>query len=484
MTLFPLLCFLVVGCSTPIAENSNSTETILPTSIDTSTPVLSLTKTPIPTKTHTITLTSTPEPNIIKGQIFFDKNLSGEMDYEGEIPLEGITLEVLVDEVPYQSTTDSEGFFVFELQHDFDDETLELLFPDQDNLINPLNNHAFTTVAINLGQEKIVIPDDFANISRIISYERNKIDLFKTALPFSVSINSFVNLGLAHGEAAYWIPEFDLENTCILNYKDLDTHSIFVENYAGDTMGIELYGTKPDDRLCVDQYGTNSQHAGIDTTFLENSSRLVVSPFLGVVRLSRMDQDSGVVLISTKHGGFVYFGHMAMPLVETGQVIYPGDIIGIFGDIVTPPHVHVEYHITIPFSDKYTGNFDQENITPEMMIEAYRGLSRNSTLPDSNSQLKMDDFVNRIDEIHYSRSYSTRFTPSIDLFWYEPDWIPPEENLLKSGEGCSEINQQTYCVTYYKGTGSMKRYILHPSDGIFAAGNQIVPPEIFPEFEE
>jgi hypothetical protein len=69
----------------------------------------------------------------------------------------------------------------------------------------------------------------------------------------------------------------------------------------------------------------------------------------------------------------------------------------------------------------------------------------------------------------------------IDFFWYEPQWNPPDQSMLQEGDQCVYFGiNEGFCILYYKDIGANENHILHPSHGVFAAGNELVPPEIEP----
>lgn len=291
------------------------------------------------TLTPTPTLTSTPRPFVYDLTVFFDKNLSGELDYDGEIPLVGVVIEATIDEETYTAVTNVDGIARFEFSPEFDTDTIEIRFPDK--IKNPHNDHELTTAIINLGMERIEISSKEKNQSlRFDAYLRNKIDLFGTSLPFMVSVAQIRRIGLSHGEAVYWIPEDDLDQTCVLSHVDLDVNSILVRNYFDRTVARPNWniGKIPLDWQC-DDYGDENNHVGIDTTFLDGEG-LVISPYLGIVINS--GEGTGSVEILTKLGGISSIQHCTSRFVKKLQPISPGDPICIAGQKgLMPEHVHV-----------------------------------------------------------------------------------------------------------------------------------------------
>lgn len=455
-SLLLVLVSLVSACSQTSVESTFSHDPSLTPHIS---PSVTLTKTNIPTPrpTQTPWLTATPSPQTFQGHVFFDKNLSGEQDYEGEIPLEGITLIAIVNDVEYFATTDINGSFIFTLPHWFDQESLDIRFPSPNEMINPHNGHELTTVVVNLGEETILLSDEIAKTVGIRSYTRNKIDLFRASIPFPISITNLRSIGLSHGETTYWIPEFDLENTCILNYVDLNTNYLMVENYAGDTSKSGDWG-KPfyKDKKCASQYGTAGQHAGIDTTYLPDSPRIILSPGLGIYNGS----------IATKFGSYIQIAHIDERIVEKNQLVYPGDIIGIADRYApTAPHVHVEYNIRVPL------------INEEMAEMPYGDLFYGNHLSDDIRQKSLDESIRDI-------SWRQGVSASVDFFWYELSWTMPDTSSFREYERCFATDEGDYCLMFYRGLGAARNYLLHPSPGVFAAGNELVPPEFVPVFIE
>jgi hypothetical protein len=149
-----------------------------------------------PTITPTPLPTSTPTPALQEYSInlFFDKNLSGEMDYEGEIPLEGVDLEARIGEDVFSCTSDAQGDCALQLPIGFSGESLELKFPNK--VYNPQNDQELKIAVLNLGKETVQIPTqiiDKLGMTAYLkfgmtSYIRNKIDLFRTSLPFMLPI--------------------------------------------------------------------------------------------------------------------------------------------------------------------------------------------------------------------------------------------------------------------------------------------------------
>jgi murein DD-endopeptidase MepM/ murein hydrolase activator NlpD len=157
------------------------------------------------------------------------------------------------------------------------------------------------------------------------------------------------------------VPGFDIENTCIYNYFDLDVNWGTNETYSGD----KRISTSIKD-MCASQYGTKVQHSGIDTAYLPGSPRIVVSPALGIVTSAR---GAGFVLL-TKLGNTIGIGHMDdIFAVQEGQIIYPGDIIGIGGAIWgdSPRHVHFAYHLYLPYYGKTIPNRPYEDVDTEII---------------------------------------------------------------------------------------------------------------------
>jgi hypothetical protein len=53
--------------------------------------------------------------------------------------------------------------------------------------------------------------------------------------------------------------------------------------------------------------------------------------------------------------------------------------------------------------------------------------------------------------------------------------------MLQEGDQCVYFGvNEGYCIMAYRNTSSDPHHILHPSNGTFAAGNELVPPEIDP----
>lgn len=462
---FFAICFLLSACG--ISQTTQ--DVAIPTPTISKTATILYTSTSSPTITPTQTLTPTPQPFVYELTVFFDKNLSGELDYDGEIPLGEVTIEASVDEETYIAVTNNDGIARFEFPPDFAFETIEIRFPHE--IINSQNDHKLTTAVINLGAEKVVIQDqEIGQMIGFDEYERNKIDLFFSEYPFSIQIDT-VQLGLAHGEATYWIREQDIENTCILSYVDLNVKANAVRNYEDVSVRRPDWGIGkiPPDWNCASDYGSEENHQGIDTTFLDKKG-IVVSPYLGVLS----GHGSDAVWVLTKFGGYSTIGHCIEFIAEEGQPVYPGDPICIAGERgLMPEHVHVTYKTLIPLINGVIPfEVKEPFIPPEELSNLFFEIPQNS----------FADFVIKSRSI-YPSGYKSA-SPYLDFFWYEGEWILPEQSELRPEERCISESERSYCLLLYRGLGARQQFLLHPSEGVFAAGNELVPPEIFSKITE
>ncbi len=487
---FVLFLFGVIACSTSHQNNQRLTITVVSAIIHSITPTPNPTTTQAPTITNTSTPSFTPTqipsatttPALVhhSGILFFDMNNSGEQDLEGEIVLSGIQLETVVKGAPYLAMSGQDGRFEFVFPGGTSVNELEIKFANPESLINPANGHLLNTAILNYGQEKVKIHENLVNMLGMTAYVRNKIDLFRANLPFTVPIAQLGSIGLSHGEVTYWIPEWGLDETCIYNYMDVDTSWNGVENYRGEnTQSGQWNGPAHTTKWCADLDGTRGQHAVIDTAFFAESNRIIISPVLGVV----VEVAEKGTYILTKFGGLVLLGHTDnIKTVETGQIVYPGDILGTGGSLLGKFRRHVHFDYNVLLADHLLLVPNKFDMNPDVNLESAMEFLKSFQAANIKFSQMTSEHVGKLNFLHH-------FTRpvKIDAFWYEKLWIQPNLSELNDIEGCLGSK---YCLTFYRGYGTgwgSIDYVLHPSSGLFAAGNNaglVIPAENFTEYVE
>ncbi len=318
-----LIALIIVGCTAvPDMPISSPTEPF------------PATQTPRPGNTPTDTLvpTATSIPLYrLSGTVFFDCNGSGEQDLayclDNEEPLEepGIAgIQICMDgqsALAICVPTGGDGDYSFDTVP-LGGHSLFVEGPSGDpaseyRYINVFNG----SIDINTYDvEGVQVP-----AQRLAATE---IRSLRDPIPINIVEDMALDIAIMQG----WLsiePDYP-----IYSYFDLDDRSGNVRNYQGDT-GIALF---PKYRP-----GTFDQHTGID--FECNTGDPVFAPGPGSVILSGPANDLGALAVEIlHHSGFTsHSGHLSLTLVDSGEAVQRGQLIGLCGQTGTEwSHIHFQ----------------------------------------------------------------------------------------------------------------------------------------------
>jgi murein DD-endopeptidase MepM/ murein hydrolase activator NlpD len=161
-------------------------------------------------------------------------------------------------------------------------------------------------------------------------------------------------------------------------YGDFDTDAIFERQARAkrDTAILQLAFESCDHRFPTlgainSPFGPRHgrMHYGLDIEL--ESGDAVLSAFEGLVRISRFHQQFGnVIVVRHANGLETLYGHLSERLVETGDHVEAGDLIGLGGSTgrSTGSHLH--------FETRYLG----QPIDPQLLFDARTGDLRSDTL--------------------------------------------------------------------------------------------------------
>jgi murein DD-endopeptidase MepM/ murein hydrolase activator NlpD len=110
-------------------------------------------------------------------------------------------------------------------------------------------------------------------------------------------------------------------------------------------------------------------HAGIDISLRTGDT--IVSAFDGVVRMSRWYHGYGNCVVVRHHNGLeTLYGHLSQRLVNPGDLVNAGQIIGLGGSTgySTGPHLHFETRILgKPFNPESLIDFKKDSLLQDTM---------------------------------------------------------------------------------------------------------------------
>lgn len=167
-------------------------------------------------------------------------------------------------------------------------------------------------------------------------------------------------------DSAYFIPSYE-------TYGDWNTDQIFEKRPdITDTVALKLAWLDCDHHMPISGRITSPfgirhgrHHYGTDLKLQTGDT--VRSAFAGMVRISRYHRDFGnVVVVRHPNGLETLYGHMSKRLVEVGDHVEAGDIVGLGGSTgrSTGSHLH--------FETRYLGH----PIDPETIFDMESGMLR------------------------------------------------------------------------------------------------------------
>ena len=111
-------------------------------------------------------------------------------------------------------------------------------------------------------------------------------------------------------------------------------------------------------------YGYTVYHNGIDITTYRSGDAIIATADGKVVTAEYNDKYGNLIIIEHNHGFHTLYAHMRNFIVQVGQEVQQGDIIGFIGNtgISTEPHLHYEIHVFSDVVDPllYINNLNKE----------------------------------------------------------------------------------------------------------------------------
>ena len=155
-----------------------------------------------------------------------------------------------------------------------------------------------------------------------------------------------------------WMPGYNLYQ----NFDIVTIHYRHQGSAARDTIDLTGYHHPANYRV-TSNYGFRHRrmHRGVDLGYPEGTP--VSAAWDGIVRISKGTANTGgygnLVVIRHDNGLETYYGHLSRRLVNPGQIVKAGDIIGLGGNTGRSygPHLHFEV--------RYLGN----DINPNRLID-------------------------------------------------------------------------------------------------------------------
>lgn len=279
---------IVVPTITPTEEPS-------PTPSPTETTTLQPSPTPVP---PTPTPTSTPLPvHTLSGHVFFDYNGNGLQD-DGEPGIQDAA--VCIDSLESALCSIS----------------------------GPNGSYSIANVPAGSHQVYVQGPTEGpATAFRYISLSLAAFQEITTAIPLTVGGDESLNVAVMQGWL-YLSPKY-----LIYSYFDLDPRDGHVRNYEGNTTLALFPQFQP---------GTFDDHTGIDFSCNIGDEVRAFAPgrviFVG-------DTGRGALAVEMIHrnGYTTHYGYLSRILVQNGQTVNRGDLVGLCGQSGTNwPHVHFQ----------------------------------------------------------------------------------------------------------------------------------------------
>jgi hypothetical protein len=335
-----LFLLLLTGCA-----SLNST--LAPTSThQTSTQTL----TPLPTATFTLTPIQLVN---LDGVLFFDYNGSG-LQENNEPPI--ANFKVCINQKDVCVTTDESGRYLF--KNIAPNETnIRLSFVDP-NAENPVLAFRY----INLWKAEIIIDSYEMNDIQVPEQHLNDTLVIPIKNGVTTKAGNKDSIGLMQGFLTHPLPPEALANLHHINGFDHDPRKGYVVSYAGDTNRcLDSPSCNPIDpaKLNTDISlfgGIYDSHVGYDFMFPKaNDKFFFMASIPGVIDI--WVSNGIVVSIETSRLGFEFGplitnGEIYKPLVNKGQKVYRGQIIGLTGESEYKAE-HPEYSNTVSLRANY-----------------------------------------------------------------------------------------------------------------------------------
>ena len=151
-----------------------------------------------------------------------------------------------------------------------------------------------------------------------------------------------------HGEGMLftyfkWMPGYNLYQ----NFDVLSVHYRHIGSAAPDTIVLGDY-VHPAQYKVTSNYGYRHgrMHRGIDLGYPVGTP--VMAAFDGIVRVSKGNNTGGygnLIVIRHNNGLETYYGHLSRRLVNPGQIVHAGDIIGLGGNTGRSYGAHLHFEI-------------------------------------------------------------------------------------------------------------------------------------------
>ncbi len=155
-----------------------------------------------------------------------------------------------------------------------------------------------------------------------------------------------------------WMPGYNLYQ----NFDIVTIHYRHQGSAARDTIDLTGYHHPAQYRITSNYgYRHRRMHRGVDLGYPEGTP--VAAAWDGIVRISKGTANTGgygnLVVIRHDNGLETYYGHLSRRLVNPGQVVKAGDIIGLGGNTGRSYGSHLHFEV------RYLGN----DINPNRLID-------------------------------------------------------------------------------------------------------------------
>ena len=155
-----------------------------------------------------------------------------------------------------------------------------------------------------------------------------------------------------------WMPGFNLYQ----NFDIVTIHYRHQGSAARDTIDLTGYHHPANYRITSNYgYRHRRMHRGVDLGYPEGTP--VAAAWDGIVRISKGTANTGgygnLVVIRHDNGLETYYGHLSRRLVNPGQMVKAGDIIGLGGNTGRSYGSHLHFEV------RYLGN----DINPNRLID-------------------------------------------------------------------------------------------------------------------
>jgi hypothetical protein len=331
--------FLILLSACTSANNQILTQT--PTQTLTSTPTTTLTPTPIPLAN-------------LEGVLFFDYNGSGLLE-ENEPPI--VSFKVCVKAKDICVDTDENGHFIFE---NIASQGTEILL----SFVDPnANKPVLAFRYINHWKSEVVIQAYEMDGIQIPEQHLNDTEVIPLANGISTKAGNDDKIGLMQGFLTHPLQPEAIANLHHILGFDHDPRKGFVANYAGD-----LYRC-PDSPYCnpIDPTklktniplfaGVYDSHVGYDFMFpREKDKYYFLASMPGIIDISIGNYGTVVFIegsdLGFEFGPLVTNGEIYKAVVQKGEKVYRGQIIGLTGEAEYKAE-HPEYRNTVALCANY-----------------------------------------------------------------------------------------------------------------------------------